>query len=120
MGRRKGFSTVALSKETIALLKSLGRKGETFEIIVRRILKEAGKIRVMWKMLIIMQLSSENEVCDCYDLRRREDCKMSAKTGEDIRAYLNYCPRIIDDKHHRLPRVKYPALGGESEGGKRW
>lgn len=42
--RRKGWTTIAVSKELAETLRSLGKKGEKYEDILRRVMKDAGKI----------------------------------------------------------------------------
>lgn len=41
--KRKGWTTIAISKELAQMLQSLGKKGERYEDILRKILKETGK-----------------------------------------------------------------------------
>ncbi len=40
---KENWTTIALKKETVELLKRLGRKGELYEDVVRRLLEKAGK-----------------------------------------------------------------------------
>jgi hypothetical protein len=40
MGPRREITTIQISKETRELLKQIGRKGETYDQIIRRLIKQ--------------------------------------------------------------------------------
>jgi len=41
MGSRREITTIQISKETRELLKQIGHKGETYDQIIRRLIKKA-------------------------------------------------------------------------------
>lgn len=47
MGSCRGITTIQISKETKELLRRIGRKGETYDQIIRRLIKQAYEDEVL-------------------------------------------------------------------------